>query len=130
MESIAGGGPRGFGFCDGIGDAVKFNFAYHGPAPQLLCTTDGHTCYFSDRFNNRLRAIHFDTRAVVTVGGNGEARDRDGSPAINASIGDVMGLCFDVTTAAQESVLLFTTSEEHGTLRRLALPLTPSQQSR
>ncbi len=68
---IAGSGAAGY--ADGIGATAKFNHPI-----GVAVSKDGKTLYVADQFNDRIRKINLDTKAVTTFAGSGTRGYRDG----------------------------------------------------
>jgi cysteine-rich repeat protein/YD repeat-containing protein len=89
LGTVAGDGAQGF---SGDGAAA---LAAALSSPQGLAAASDGTVYFADSANHRIRAVKPDG-TIKTIAGSGEAGDTgDGGPAIDAGIGQVIGVALD-----------------------------------
>jgi sugar lactone lactonase YvrE len=78
------------GFADGVGTAAKF---YH---PYGIAVDAAGTIFVADGFNNRIRKINPETRAVTTFAGSSSAGNTDGTGTA-AQFSNPLALTFDAT---------------------------------
>jgi len=63
--------------------------------PLVICVTAAGDLFFSDQNGSFIREIKAATGIISTIAGTGSSADGDGGPAIDAGIGEIMGICAD-----------------------------------
>jgi sugar lactone lactonase YvrE len=89
VSTIAGTGEKGFGGDGGPATAGKFNITM-----TASLSPDGQRVYIADIGNHRTRLLELASGQLSTVAGSGEkGLPIDGSPALEAAMGDTRAVC-------------------------------------
>jgi hypothetical protein len=90
IVTVVGNGVQGFGGDNGDPTLASLN------TPLDIVFGPDDRLYIADTYNNRVRAVNFDTNVITTVAGNGtKGYSGDGGPATSAKIAWPYGLGFD-----------------------------------